>query len=194
MSADGTIIAISTPFNDGGGENSGHVRIYKRNGTPWDQLGTDIDGEAAHDYLAIEHGPAITMNAGGTIGDSVDLSFPVRQHSHAGCLVALGPVLRRRRTYDRCFERCAPAVPQHDRPRASTIPLPAHSPCTAASEQSTAAIDPCGDVGCLAGFRQEGSPPYMPCMRYSIKGDTKNWNSLTRYMIRADLDCVFGKS
>eukprot|EP00964_Phaeocystis_antarctica_P095509 scaffold61936_cov33-Phaeocystis_antarctica.AAC.1 len=38
-------------------------------------------------------------------GDSVDLSFPVRQHSHAGCLVALGPVLRRRRTYDRCFER-----------------------------------------------------------------------------------------
>ena len=127
-------------------------------------------------------------------GDSVDLSFPVRQHSHAGCLVALGPVLRRRRTYDRCFERCAPAVPQHDRPRASTIPLPAHSPCTAASEQSPAAIDPCGDVGCLAGFRQEGSPPYLPCMRYSIKGGTRNWNSLTRYMIRADLDCVFGKS
>merc|ERR1712194_912955 len=87
------------------GENSGHVRIYKRNGTPWDQLGTDIDGEAAHDYLAIEHGPAITMNAGGTIGDSVDLSFPVRQHSHAGCLVALGPVLRQRQTYDGCFER-----------------------------------------------------------------------------------------
>ena len=127
-------------------------------------------------------------------GDSVDLSFPVRQHSHAGCLVALGPVLRRRRTYDRCFERCAPAVPQHDRPRASTIPLPAHSPCTAASEQSPAAIDPCGDVGCLAGFRQEGSPPYLPCMRYSIKRGTRNWNSLTRYMIRADLDCVFGKS
>ena len=116
-------------------------------------------------------------------GDSVDLSFPVRQHSHAGCLVALGPVLRRRRTYDRCFERCAPAVPQHDRPRASTIPLPAHSPCTAASEQSPAAIDPCGDVGCLAGFRQEGSPPYMSCMRYSIKRGTRNWNSLTRYMI-----------
>ena len=70
------------------------------------------------------------------------------------------------------------------------------APCTAASEQSPAAIDPCGDVGCLAGFRQEGSPPYMPCMRYTtnIKGDTKNWNSLTRYMIRADLDCVFGKS
>ena len=74
------------------------------------------------------------------------LESPVREHSHAGCLVALGPVLRRRRTYDGCFERCAPAVPQHDRPRASTIPLPAHSPCTAASEQSPAAIDPCGDV------------------------------------------------
>merc|ERR1711935_258724 len=29
---------------------------------------------------------------------------PVREHSHAGCLVAWGPVLRRGRTYDRCFE------------------------------------------------------------------------------------------
>ena len=137
-------------------------------------------------WLSIEH------------GELVDSSFPGRKHvASFSCRMArrLGPsVAAKRRTYDRCFERCAPAVPQHDRPRASTIPLPAHSPCTAASEQSTAAIDPCGDVGCLAGFRQEGSPPYMPCMRYSIKGDTKNWNSLTRYMIRADLDCVFGKS
>ena len=66
------------------------------------------------------------------------------------------PVLRRRRTFDRRIERCAPAVPQHDRARTSAIPLPAHRPCAAASQQSLAAIVPHGDVGCLVGFRQEG--------------------------------------
>ena len=157
-----------------------------------DSVSQPARGYTSYEYLGIQNG-LLSPEIGHTVIPWI-LKFPVRQDSHAGCLVALGPVLRRRRTYDRCFERCAPAVPQHDRPRASTIPLPAHSPCTAASEQSPAAIDPCGDVGCLAGFRQEGSPPYLPCMRYSIKGGTKNWNSLTRYMIRADLDCVFGKS
>ena len=34
------------------------------------------------------------------------------------------PVLWRRRTFDRRIERCAPAVPQHDRARTSAIPLP----------------------------------------------------------------------
>ena len=69
------------------------------------------------------------------------------------------PVLWRRRTFDRRIERCAPAVPQHDRARTSAIPLPAHRPCAAASQQSPAAMVPHGDVGCLVGFRQEGSAP-----------------------------------
>ena len=74
-----------------------------------------------------------------------------------GTSCRLGPtVLRRRQTFDRRIERCAPAVPQHDRARTSAIPLPAHRPCAAASQQSPAAIVPHGDVGCLAGFRQEG--------------------------------------
>ena len=79
------------------------------------------------------------------------------------------PVLWRRRTFDRRIERCAPAVPQHDRARTSAIPLPAHRPCAAASQQSPAAIVPHGDVGCLVGFRQEGSAPSTPYMRCLIK-------------------------
>ena len=80
------------------------------------------------------------------------------------------PVLWRRRTFDRRIERCAPAVPQHDRARTSAIPLPAHRPCAAASQQSPAAIVPHGDVGCLVGFRQEGSAPSTQYMRCLIKG------------------------
>ena len=73
--------------------------------------------------------------------------------------IRLGPpALRRRRTFDPRIERCAPAVPQHDRARTSVIPLPAHRPCTVASQLSPAAIVPYGDMGCLIGFRQEVSP------------------------------------
>ena len=33
-------------YNDGNGEDSGHVRVYKYNGNEWEQIGKDIDGEA----------------------------------------------------------------------------------------------------------------------------------------------------
>ena len=49
MSSDGTIVAIGSPYNDGNGSNSGHVRVYEYSGGSWSQLGTDIDGEAAGD-------------------------------------------------------------------------------------------------------------------------------------------------
>ena len=48
--SDGTRVAIGAQGNDGGGSNSGHVRIYDWNGTAWVQFGSDIDGEAANDY------------------------------------------------------------------------------------------------------------------------------------------------
>jgi len=46
LSSDGTIVAIGAPYNSGNGSNSGHVRIYKWNGSSWLQLGSDINGEA----------------------------------------------------------------------------------------------------------------------------------------------------
>ena len=52
LSADGAIVACGSELNDGGGTASGHVRVhaYNANTDRWDQLGQDIDGEAALDY------------------------------------------------------------------------------------------------------------------------------------------------
>ena len=65
LSADGSIIAIGAPYNDGNGINSGHVRVYQYDETKitaqmddslsnfgpigWNRLGNDINGEAADD-------------------------------------------------------------------------------------------------------------------------------------------------
>ena len=64
LSHDGTIVAIGAPRDMG---NTGYVRVYKHNGTNWNQMGSDIDGE----------------EAGGAFGCSVSLS-------HDGSSVAIG--------------------------------------------------------------------------------------------------------
>ena len=79
LSADGTIVAIGAWANDGNGNNSGHVRVYKYNvnkttavtdqSSPdfgpvgWRRLGQDIDGEAAGD----RSGYSVSLSADGTI-------------------------------------------------------------------------------------------------------------------------------
>ena len=47
ISDDGNVVAIGANGNDGNGDSSGHVRIYKNNSGTWQQIGSDIDGEAA---------------------------------------------------------------------------------------------------------------------------------------------------
>ena len=49
LSSDGQMVAIGALYNDGNGNDSGHVRIYQWSGSAWQQLGADIDGEAAGD-------------------------------------------------------------------------------------------------------------------------------------------------
>jgi hypothetical protein len=65
LSADGSIIAIGAPYNDGNGSNNGHVRVYQYDETKitaqmddslsnfgpigWNRLGNDINGEADED-------------------------------------------------------------------------------------------------------------------------------------------------
>ena len=49
ISGDGRIVAVGAPLNDGTATTAGHVRIMKYNGTSWEQLGYDIDGEAQND-------------------------------------------------------------------------------------------------------------------------------------------------
>lgn len=49
LSADGNTVAIGAYWNDGTGDDAGHVRIYQYESGSWTQKGDDIDGEAAGD-------------------------------------------------------------------------------------------------------------------------------------------------
>jgi hypothetical protein len=65
LNSDGSIVAIGAFWNDGGGDKSGQVRVYKYNlgNSQWEQVGTDIDGQNAND----ESGWSVNINAGGSI-------------------------------------------------------------------------------------------------------------------------------
>ena len=65
MNYDGSIVAIGANQNDGGGSSAGHVRVYQYNsGTEsWDQLGSDIDGDAASDRF----GNSVSLSKDGLI-------------------------------------------------------------------------------------------------------------------------------
>jgi hypothetical protein len=62
LNDDGTRVAIGAYGDDDGGSNSGHVRVYQFNGTIWDQLGSDIDGEAEDD----QSGWSVSLSSDGT--------------------------------------------------------------------------------------------------------------------------------
>ncbi|UPQ80503.1 T9SS type A sorting domain-containing protein [Flavobacterium azooxidireducens] len=62
LSSDGNIIAIGAPNNDGNGSNSGHVRIYENISGIWNQIGSDINGEAVND----QSGRSVSLSGDGT--------------------------------------------------------------------------------------------------------------------------------
>ena len=78
LSGDGQRVAIGARKNDasasGSGIQSGHVRVYKRNGTDWDQMGADIDGEAAGDMS----GFSVSLS---TDGETVAIGAPYHDNS-----------------------------------------------------------------------------------------------------------------
>jgi len=53
LSADGNILAIGAPANDGNGIFSGHVRVFENINGNWIQIGQDIDGENEGDQSGI---------------------------------------------------------------------------------------------------------------------------------------------
>ena len=63
LNDDGTIVAISAHRNDDNGSTSGHVKVYQINGSTWEQLGSNIIGEAAGDLS----GTSVSLNAAGDI-------------------------------------------------------------------------------------------------------------------------------
>jgi hypothetical protein len=62
LSPDGSRVAVGTPYNDGNGSNSGHVRVFEWGNLNWEQMGVDIDGEAAEDYS----GESVALSADGS--------------------------------------------------------------------------------------------------------------------------------
>ena len=53
ISADGTTFIVGTPFSNGNGSKSGHVRVYQFDATigSYAQVGSDINGKSAGDYF-----------------------------------------------------------------------------------------------------------------------------------------------
>ena len=62
LSSDGTRVAIGANGNDGSYNYAGHVRVYEFSGGTWNQLGSDIDGEAAND----NSGNSVSLSSDGT--------------------------------------------------------------------------------------------------------------------------------
>lgn len=61
LSSDGNIIAIGSIGNDYNGSNSGQVRVYQLNGTKWNQMGKDLNGEGANDIF----GSSVSLSSDG---------------------------------------------------------------------------------------------------------------------------------
>lgn len=55
LSDNGRRMALGAYGNDGGGSNSGHVRVFEWTGSVWNQIGQDIDGIAANDWTGFFH-------------------------------------------------------------------------------------------------------------------------------------------
>ena len=62
LSSDGTRVAIGAHGNDGSYNYAGHVRVYEFSGGTWNQLGSDIEGEAADD----NSGWSVSLSSDGT--------------------------------------------------------------------------------------------------------------------------------
>ena len=63
LSSDGSVVAIGAKKNDGNGNISGHVRIYRNVDDTWTKIGQDINGEAARDFS----GEAVALSSDGSV-------------------------------------------------------------------------------------------------------------------------------
>ncbi|MEQ8907695.1 MAG: T9SS type A sorting domain-containing protein [Vicingaceae bacterium] len=75
---DANTLAIGAPWNQGNGQKSGHVRIYRWSGAAWTQKGNDIDGEAAYD----ESGRSVSMPDTNTV--AIGAPYNNGNGNHAG--------------------------------------------------------------------------------------------------------------
>jgi len=69
ISSDRSRVAIGAPENDGGGSNSGHVRVFEYSNNAWTQIGSDIDGKTNDDEVGFVKRMALSSD-----GNTVVLS------------------------------------------------------------------------------------------------------------------------
>jgi hypothetical protein len=62
LSSSGSRVAIGATGNDGTASNAGHVRIYDWDGSNWNKVGADIDGEAESD----SSGGSVSLSSSGS--------------------------------------------------------------------------------------------------------------------------------
>lgn len=78
LSSNGKILAIDAYYNDDAGADAGHVRFYHLDeNQQWQQLGVDIDGEAAGDLSGTSvslsaDGKTVAIGAPGNDGNEID--------------------------------------------------------------------------------------------------------------------------
>ena len=63
LNSNGTVLAVGAPVNSSNGPGSGHVRVYQFDGVNWNQIGNDINGEAAGDQSGI----SVSLSSDGSI-------------------------------------------------------------------------------------------------------------------------------
>eukprot|EP00980_Cylindrotheca_fusiformis_P013823 scaffold3579_cov168-Cylindrotheca_fusiformis.AAC.8 len=63
LSKDGSMVAVGSPFDYGSDTDSGTVKVYRWNGTSFNQLGEDINGEAGGD----ESGRSVALSEDGLV-------------------------------------------------------------------------------------------------------------------------------
>ena len=63
LSSDGSVVAISAPFNSENGSFSGQVKIYKNMNNVWTQIGENINGEGAGDFSGVA---GLSLSSDGT--------------------------------------------------------------------------------------------------------------------------------
>jgi hypothetical protein len=62
LSSDGTRLSVGSGENDAGGSNAGHVRTFDWDGSAWNQVGLDIDGDVVDEFS----GNVVSLSGDGT--------------------------------------------------------------------------------------------------------------------------------
>ena len=156
LSYDGRTLAIGAPGNE---SEVGHTRVYRWNGSTWQQLGPDIDGEAT--------------------GDNSGHSVSIAVHPFSGTTVAIGAPLA-------IVQTGRVKVYNYDEVSNDWVQIGADIDGEAADDYSGWSVSLCSD-GCIVAIgapRNDGNGSDAGHVRvYKLNKNTKDWQQ-----IGADID------